>query len=170
MLSGRFDHIYRYIWCSYSCKLLFFFKRLLPTFTFPASLTAAMILACSGIWPRDTVDMTTSTCLIALIKLSWSWRSPCTYTPHSYLERWNYILAWKLNRLINTTSLTYSTLTPKFLNISISFPLTGSEAVLSLTKAKVGCPAFTLASTIYFPMYPVPPMIKVAAIIRLIFF
>jgi hypothetical protein len=33
--------------------------------------------------------------------------------------------------------------------------------VLSLTSAKVGCPAFALASTMYFPMYPVPPITKI---------
>lgn len=31
----------------------------------------------------------------------------------------------------------------------------------SLTKTKVGWPAAALASTMNFPMYPVPPMIKI---------
>ena len=33
--------------------------------------------------------------------------------------------------------------------------------VFSLTNAKLGCPFFALFSTMYFPMYPVPPIIKI---------
>ena len=36
----------------------------------------------------------------------------------------------------------------------------GLEA-FSLTNAKLGCPVFALSSTIYFPMYPIPPIIKI---------
>ena len=36
----------------------------------------------------------------------------------------------------------------------------GLEA-FSLTNAKLECPFFTLSSTMYFPMYPVPPIIKI---------
>ena len=36
----------------------------------------------------------------------------------------------------------------------------GLEA-FSLTNAKLECPIFTLSSTMYFPMYPVPPIIKI---------
>ena len=42
----------------------------------------------------------------------------------------------------------------------MSLDSSGLEAVFSLTNAKVGCPAFALSSTMYFPMYPVPPIIK----------
>ena len=50
------------------------------TLTFPASLMAAMILTWSENCARPTVEMTTSTCLIAFTKLSWSCRSPCNIT------------------------------------------------------------------------------------------
>lgn len=51
--------------------------------------------------------------------------------------------------------------TPEFLKPWMIFPLTGSEIVLSLARAKVGCSDFALASTMNLPMYPVPPMIKI---------
>lgn len=49
----------------------------LLTLTLPASLMAATILLCSGSWAVPTAEMTTSTCLNALTRLSWSSRSPC---------------------------------------------------------------------------------------------
>lgn len=49
----------------------------LITLTFPASLMAAMILVWSGSCIAPTVDITTSTCLVAFTRLSWSYKSPC---------------------------------------------------------------------------------------------
>lgn len=52
-------------------------------------------------------------------------------------------------------------MTPKLLKLSMIAALLGSETVLSRTNANVGCPALALASTIYFPMYPVAPMTRI---------
>lgn len=52
-------------------------------------------------------------------------------------------------------------MTPWFLKFSISWLLTGSWTLPSLINAKVGWPAFALASTRNFPMFPVHPMIKI---------
>ncbi|MFS7973236.1 hypothetical protein Hanom_Chr09g00854281 [Helianthus anomalus] len=43
----------------------------------------------------------------------------------------------------------------------MSLAFSGCLVVFSLTKTKVGFPSFALASTMNFPMYPVPPMIKI---------
>ena len=40
----------------------------------------------------------------------------------------------------------------------------GPETVDSLTSTNVGWPAFTLASTMNLPIYPVPPMDRIDAI------
>ena len=39
--------------------------------------------------------------------------------------------------------------------------LEGFETVDSLTRAKVGWPDLALAATMNFPMYPVPPMMRI---------
>lgn len=65
---------------------------------------------------------------------------------------------------------TCSRVTPKLLKLSMSFPLTGSLRLLSLTRAKVGWPSFALASTMNFPMYPVPPIIRILLFAAIGFF
>lgn len=52
-------------------------------------------------------------------------------------------------------------MTPKDLKLSISCDLAGLVRVASLTSTKVGCPNFALASTMNFPMYPVPPTLRI---------
>jgi len=43
----------------------------------------------------------------------------------------------------------------------MTLDLPGLERVESLTRTEVGWPALALASTMNFPMYPVPPMNKI---------
>lgn len=52
-------------------------------------------------------------------------------------------------------------MTPEFLKLSMIGDFEGFEREDSLTRAKVGWPALTAAGTIYLPIYPVPPMIRI---------
>jgi hypothetical protein len=47
------------------------------------------------------------------------------------------------------------------LKLLITLDLAGLERLDFLTRAKVGWPALALASTMNFPMYPVPPMNRI---------
>ena len=58
-------------------------------------------------------------------------------------------------------TLTMRKLTPRFLKLSMTLDLPGLERVESLTRTEVRWPALALASTMNFPMYPVPPMNKI---------
>lgn len=51
-------------------------------------------------------------------------------------------------------------LMPKATNFWMILVLEGLQRVDSRTKANVGWPDLALASTMYFPKYPVPPMIR----------
>ena len=128
-----------------------------PTLTFPASLMAAMIFTWSANCMNPTVDITTSTCFIAFTKLSWSYKSPCSqWFTHVWI-----CIGFIYSERESERQHTWSKVTPEFLNSWMSFPLTGSAIVVSLTRAKVGWPDFALAWTTNFPMYPVPPMIRI---------
>ena len=88
-----------------------------------------------------------------------------------YVSLWNNHMTFKINILIQSIKThpqcgelefvyTWRSVTPELLKLLMSLDSSGLEAVFSLTNAKVGCPAFALSSTMYFPMYPVPPIIK----------
>ena len=130
---------------------------------FPASLMAAIIFTWSAICSGDpSAEITTSTCLIAFTKLSWWYMSPCETI--TWLSRSIYY-----SKVLKTHPQcgelefvhTWRSVTPELLKLSMSLDFSGLEVVFSLTNAKVGCPAFTLSSTMYLPMYPVPPIIKI---------
>ena len=89
-----------------------------------------------------------------------------------YVSPWNNHMTFKINILIqsikNTPTMwrtrvcTYvEKCHSRALETLNEFRLSGLEAVFSLTNAKVGRPTFALSSTMYFPMYPVPPIIKI---------
>ena len=59
---------------------------------------------------------------------------------------------------------TKTRLTPKSLNFWMIGDFAGLERVDSRTRAKVGWPALALASTMNFPMVPVPPMTKILVV------
>lgn len=52
-------------------------------------------------------------------------------------------------------------LTPESLKLWMSCDFSGLERVDSRTKTKVGWPAAAAAATMNFPMYPVPPIIRI---------
>jgi len=59
--------------------------------------------------------------------------------------------------------LTIRKLTPRLLKLLMTMDFAGleRERVDSLTRTKVGWPSLILASTMNFPMYPVPPMSRI---------
>ena len=89
-----------------------------------------------------------------------------------YVSLWNNHMTFKINILIqsikNTPTMwrtrvcTYmEKCQSRALEALNKFRLFSIKAVFSLTNAKVGCPAFSLSSTMYFPVDPDPPIIKI---------
>jgi len=139
------------------------------TLTFPASLIAAMILTWSSMRSLPKEQMTTSTCLMALTRLWWSFMSPWREKGVVWLMVWKEKMVRKRGR---EKGRTWIRKTPAFWKFWRSSSLVSGFAAVtslglltvggvSLTNTYVGFPAFTLAHTMCLPMAPVGPKTRI---------
>lgn len=126
---------------------------------------ASMTFSCSKHWGWANADITTSTCLITLTNFSCSSNSPWNYLPDQKSDITLYIYYTDIKRLYSIIYITWTMVTPNAANSLWTSSFAGVDrGVRGRVYTNVLWPDITLALTMYFPVYPVPPNIKILLI------